>query len=99
MEQEGYMVPRLRELLKEWGVRGYSRKRRGELLENLQVSELQPAPPPLTWEPMRPLPPSLSVRFRPDRLGPRQPSSREMDIFEQQEMSKSRSQVRDNLKE
>ena len=67
-----------------------------------------PPPPQLqTWEPTRPL---LSVRFRPERprqpqllrqLGerPRQPSSQEMDIFEEQEMSKSRSQVNNKLNE
>ena len=39
-------------------------------------------------------PPPQSVRFRPDRpRQPRQPSPQEMDIFEQQEMSKSRPQV------
>ena len=36
-----------------------------------------------------------SVRFRPDR--PRQPSPQEMNIFEQQEMSKSRPQVTSKL--
>ena len=35
MEYEGHTVPTLGELLKEQGVRGYSRKRRGELLEML----------------------------------------------------------------
>ena len=36
-----------------------------------------------------------SIRFRPDR--PRQPSLQEMDIFEQQEMSKSQPQVKSKL--
>ena len=57
-------------------------------------------PPPLTWEPTRPPhppPASPSVRFRPDR--PRQPSSQEMDMFEQQKMSKSLPQVNNKLNE
>ena len=41
------------------------------------------------------LDPPQVVRFRPDRL--RQPASQEMDMFEQQEMSKSRSQVTSKL--
>ena len=47
--------------------------------------------------PLRPTQPNQtqSVRFRPDR--PRQPSLQEMDIFEQQEMSKSRPQVKSKL--
>ena len=85
MEYGDHTVPRLRELLKEWGVRGYSRKRKAELIAILRATEPQPPPPtrPRTYEParpqhprpshpMRPPPlPSQSVRFRPDR--PRQP--------------------------
>ena len=52
MEYEGHTVPMLEEFLKERGVRGYSKKRRGEFLEMLQASEPQPAPPP-TWEQTR----------------------------------------------
>ena len=55
-----------------------------------------PAPRTRPPRPTRPPPPPpQSVRFRPDRL--RQPSSQEIDIFEQQEMSKSRSQVTSKL--
>ena len=46
-----------------------------------------------TWEP-------IDDRLRPDRPAPRrprQPSPQEMDIFEQQEMSKSRPQVKNKL--
>ena len=42
------------------------------------------------------------VKFRPDRprqLEERQPSSQEMDIFEQQEMGKSQPQVKNKLNE
>ena len=43
-----------------------------------------PPPPTQTWEPI-------------DDRGPRKPSQQEMDIFEQQEMSKSRPQVKGKL--
>ena len=47
-------------------------------------------------KPTRPLPPpSQSIRFRPDRS--RQLCSQEMDIFEQQEISKSRPVVTSKL--
>ena len=60
--------------------------------------------------PTRSPPPPPLVRFRPDRLRQpellrqlnerqRQPSSQEIDIFEQQEISKSRPQVGDKIKE
>ena len=60
MEHGDHMVPRLRELLKERGVRGYSRKRKAELIEMLRASDSRPPglskpqPPPQlhTWEPM-----------------------------------------------
>ena len=62
----------------------------------------QPNDPPkdvIKWRPPRPTrpppPPPPSVRFRPDR--PRQSSSQEMDIFEQQEMRKSRPVVMSKL--
>ena len=75
MEHEGPMVPRLRELRNEWRVSGYSRKRRGELLEMLQASEPQPAPPPqLTWKPMRPQP----SRPAPVELSSPPPTSKPM---------------------
>ena len=53
-------------------------------------------------QPTRPPPPAPSVRFRQDRprqLGerPRQSSSQEINIFEQQEMSKNRPQVKNKL--
>ena len=60
-------------------------------------------PPRPSGDPLLPL---LSVRFRPDRprqpellrqLDERQPSPQEMNIFKQQEMSKSRPQVTSKL--
>ena len=46
---------------------------------------------------LRPMQPNQTqlVRFRPDR--PRQPTQQDMDIFEQQEMSKSQPQVKNKL--
>ena len=85
-------VVELKALARERGLRGYSRLRRAELVALLQNN---PPPPPQmsTWEP-------IDDRLRPDRptpQRPRQPSSQEMDIFEQQEMSKSRPQVNSKL--
>ena len=60
------------------------------------IALLHPAPPTRPPKPTRPPPPPpQSVRFRPDR--PRQSSSQEMDIFEQQEMHKSRPVVMSKL--
>ena len=47
-------------LLNEWGVSGYSGKRKAELIEMLRASNSRlpdhskPQPTPPTWEPMRP---------------------------------------------
>ena len=89
-------VPELKALARECGLRNYYRMRRADL-----VALLQNNPPPpsqmSTWEP-------IDDRLRPDHPiqpprsgGPRAPTQREMDIFEQQEMSKSRSQVKNKL--
>ena len=87
-------VAELKALARERGLRGYSRLRKAELIALLQNNP--PAPRTRPPRPTRPPPPPpLSVRFRLDR--PRQPSSQEMDIFEQQEMSKSRPQVTSKL--
>ena len=78
-------VAELKALARERGLRGYSRLRKAQL-----IALLRPSP--------------RSVRFRPDRLRQQQlderqpewdastsgPRPQEMDIFEQQEMSKSR---------
>ena len=73
---------------RERRLRGYSRMRKAELVALLQNSpppsqsrtNTSPTPPTQTWEPI-------------DDRRPRKPSPQEMDIFEQQEMSKSRPQV------
>ena len=76
-------VAELKGLARERRLRGYSRLEKAELIALLQNN--LPLPPP---------PPQL-VRFRQDR--PRQPSPQEMNIFEQQEMSKSQLQVKSKL--
>ena len=98
-------VVELKALVRDRGLRNYSRLRRAEL-----VALLQNNPPPAPWIPVpwrpSPPPPQMSTwepmddRLRPDRPAPRrlrQPSPQEMDIFEQQEMSKSRRQVKNKL--
>ena len=101
-------VPELKALARDRGLKNYSRMRRAELVALLQ-NNLRPTPTPRTTPvPWRapPPPPQMSTwepindRFRPDRLAlqrPRQPTRQEMDIFEQQEISKSRPQVKSKL--
>ena len=97
MEYENMRVAELKALAREHGLRGYSRLRKAELIALLQNN-----PPPPRTRPPRfnrpPPPPPQSVRFKPDRpRQPRQPSPQEMDVFKQQEMSKSRPQVMSKL--
>ena len=68
-------VTELKALARDRGLRNYSRMRKAELVALLQ-NNLPPAPQMSTWKPM-------------DDRRPRKPSPQEMDIFEQQEMSKS----------
>ena len=94
-------MPGLKSLARERRLRGYSRMRKAELVALFQNSpppgqsrtsaaptlrtRLSPPPPPTqTWESI-------------DDRRPRKPSPQEMDIFEQQEMSKSRPQVKGKL--
>ena len=91
-------MPELKSLTRELRLRNYSRMRKAELVALLQnnpplaprtrpSSPTRPPPPPpptQTWEPI-------------DDRKPRKPSPQEMDIFEQQEMSKSRPQVKGKL--
>ena len=85
-------MPELKTLARECRLRGYSRMRKAELVALLQNSpppsqshaSTSPTPPTQTWEPI-------------DDRRPRKPSPQEMDIFEQQEMSKSRPQVKGKL--
>ena len=85
-------MPELKSLAKEHRLGGYSRMRKARLIALLQNSpppgqsraSTSPTSPTRTWEPI-------------DDRKPRKPSSQEMDIFEQQEMSKSRPQVKTKL--
>ena len=85
-------MPELKSLARERRLRGYSRMRKAELVALLQNSpppgqshaSTSPTPPTQTWEPI-------------DDRRSRKSSPQEMDIFERQEMSKSRPQVKDKL--
>ena len=54
MAYENHTVPRLRELLTEKEVWGYSGKKKAELIAMLGASDTQPSPQPQTFEPLRP---------------------------------------------
>ena len=92
MEYENMRMPELKSLARERRLRGYSRMRKAELVALLKNSpppshsraSTSPTPPTQTWEPI-------------DDRRPRKPGPQEMDIFEQQEMSKSRPQVKGKL--
>ena len=91
-------MPELKSLARERGLRSYCWMRKAELvalLRNNGIPEGHRAPTPHTRPP--PLPPPTQT-WEPiyDRR-PRKPSPQEMDIFERQEMSKSRPQVKDKL--
>ena len=85
-------MPELKSLAKEHRLRDYSRMRKAELVALLQNgpppgqsrTSTSPTPPTQTWEPI-------------DDRRPSKHSPQEMDIFEQQEMSKSRPQVKGKL--
>ena len=66
MEYNNWMIPGLRDILKERGVRDYSRKRKAELIEMLWASE-PPTMRPSAWKPVRPLTwePKRPKRTRP----------------------------------
>ena len=96
-------MPELKSLARERRLRNYSRARmrKAELVALLQnkpppgQSRASAAPTPQT-RPSPPPPPTQTWEPIDDRR-PRKPSPQEMDIFEQQEMSKSRPQVKDKL--
>ena len=77
-------MPELKSLARDRELRNYSQMRKAELIALLQNNpppgqsraSTSPPPPTKTWEPI-------------DDRRPRKPSPQEMDIFEQQEMSKS----------
>ena len=106
MEYENVRVTELKALARDRGLRNYSRMRKAELVALLQNN---PPPTPRTRppHPNRPPPaPQMSpsgasprgATWEPiDDRRPRKPSPQEMDIFEQQEMSKTRPQVKCKL--
>ena len=91
-------VPELKSLTRDRGLRNYSQMRKAELVALLQsngtpedprapIPRTRPPPPPpptQTWEPI-------------DDRRLRKPSPQEMDMFEQQEIGKSRQQVKTKL--
>ena len=91
-------MPELKSLARDRGLRNYSRMRKAELVALLQNNP-PPAPrtrPPRPTRPPPPLPPTQT--WEPiDNRRPRKPSPQEMEIFEQQEISKSRPQVKTKL--
>ena len=94
-------VAELKSLARDRGLRNYCRMRKAELvalLRNNGIPEGPRAPTPRTRPPPPPPPPPPTQTWEPiDDRRPRKPSPQEMDIFEQQEMSKSRPQVKGKL--
>ena len=90
-------MPELKALARDRGLRNYSRIRKAELVALLQNNP-PPAPQTRLPRPTRPPPPPPPTQtWEPiDDRRLRKPSPQEMDIFEQQEMSKS--QPRDESK-
>ena len=94
-------MPELKFLARDRGLRNYSQMRKAELVALLQNnpppghSRASAAPTPGTSPPPPP-PPTETWQSIDDRR-PRKPSPQEMDIFEQQEISKSRPQVKTKL--
>ena len=86
-------MPELKSLTRERRLRNYSRMRKAELVALLQnnpppgQSHASAAPTPHT-RPTPPPPPTQTWESIDDRR-PRKPTKQDMDIFEQQEMSKS----------
>ena len=100
MEYENMRMPELKSLAREHRLRGYSRMRKAELVALLQSSpppgqsRASTSPAPHTRPPP---PPQMSTWGPIDDRRPRKPNPQEMNIFEQQEMSKSRPQVKGKL--
>ena len=94
-------MPELKSLAGDRGLRNYSRMRKAELVALLQnnsppgQSRTSAAPTRCTRPP--PPPPPTQTWEPTDDRKPRKPSSQEMDIFEQQEMSKVYHKSRANL--
>ena len=94
-------MPELKSLARDRRLRNYSRMRKAELVALLQnnpppgQSHASAAPTPRTRPP--PPPPPTQTWEPIDDRKPRKPSPQEMDMFEQQEMSKSRPKVKGKL--
>ena len=88
-------MPEVKSLARERRLRNYSCMRKAELVALLQNNP-PPAPRTKPPRPIRPPPPTQTWEPIDDRK-PRKPSPQEMDIFEQQEMSKSRPKVKTKL--
>ena len=88
-------MPEFKSLARECRLRNYSRMRKAELVALLQNNP-PPAPRTRPPRPTRPPPPAQTWEPIDDRKLMK-PSPQEMDIFEQQEMSKSQLQVKTNL--
>ena len=98
MEYENMRMPELKSLAREHRLRNYFHNRKAELVALLQNNP-PPAPrtrPPRPTRPPPPPPPTQTWEPTDDRR-PRKRSAQEMDIFEQQEISKSRPQVKTKL--
>ena len=101
MEYENMRMPELKSLARERRLRNYSRMRKAELVALLQnnpppgQSRTSTAPTPSTRPPPPPPPTRTWEPIDDKRL--RKPSPQEMDIFEQQEIGKSRPQVKTKL--
>ena len=107
MEYENMRVTELKAITRDLGLTNYSRMRKAELVSLLQNNS-PPAPRTRQPRPTRlpPPPPQMSPSGVPlrgatwepiDGTRQRQPAQQEMDIFEQQKMSKSRPQVKSKL--
>ena len=109
MEYENMKVTELKALIRERGLRGYSQMRRAELVALLQNNPPPPSQlsvwepiddrlrPDRTRQPRQPLHSVGSLQSGGGAKVPVTPTQQEMDIFEQQEMSKSRPQVKNKL--
>ena len=100
-------MPELKSLARDCGLRNYSRMRKAELVALLQNNgtpegprapalRTRPPTPPRQMSSSGALPRGATWEPIDDRR-PRKPSPQEMDIFEQQQMSKSRPQVKTKL--
>ena len=96
-------MPELKSLTRVQGLRNYSQMRKAELVALLQnnpppsQSPTSTSPTPHTRPPSPPPPTQTWEPIPIDDRRLRKPSSQEIDIFEQQEMSKSRPQVKGKL--